>query len=88
MLYPNGHAFIADRMESTMSSDRYLIGIWAGSLLDAAHLVNEHMIADRVIQFVPDKPHGFWIMLRVSADMHEDLRKTGSEARPRWSFLP
>ncbi len=68
-------------------SDRYLLGIWAGSLIDATTLINDHMIADRVIQFIPDKPHGYWIMLRVSASVHDELRKAGSDARPKRSFL-
>jgi hypothetical protein len=75
-------------MESAMTNP-YIIGIWQGSLIDAANFINKFYLGDNVIQFIPDtNPRGYWLMLRVTGDQGNQLREIGARATPRWSFLP
>lgn len=66
----------------------YLIGIWQSSILDCTTFVSKHMLGDNVVQIVEDKPNGYWLMLRVTADQGDAIREAGNLLRPRMNVIP
>jgi hypothetical protein len=68
----------------------YILGIWQSSLIDACNFVNQHAMADQVIELLPDSAmkHGYWIMLRLTGDQLQAWKESQNSFTPKLSFVP
>lgn len=66
----------------------YMIGVWQESLPKLATFVNQHYLGDNVVQIVPDKPFGYWLMLRVTGDQANAIRASGQALTPKMTVIP